>query len=160
MTIAIAEQDRGRAAICAEVLDDLPEWFAIADSKAAYASACDAQPMFVASIGDEHAGFVSLRDHNHYACELYVIGVKRRWRRHGVGRLLVDAAVRRAQRSGQRFLTVKTLAASHPDENYAETRRFYEAVGFLALEEFPTLWGAGTPCLMMIRPLGREFRKS
>ncbi|WP_292531132.1 GNAT family N-acetyltransferase [Methylocystis sp.] len=153
MKIAIAEQEMGRAAFCAEVLDDLPEWFAIAESKAAYASACDAQPMFAASIGSERAGFVSLRDHNQYVCELYVIGVKRRWRRQGVGRLLVDAAVRRARRDGQRFLTVKTLAASHPDENYAETGRFYEAVGFLPLEEFPTLWGARTPCLMMIRPL-------
>lgn len=153
MNIAIVEQGMGRAALCAEVLDDLPEWFAIAESKAAYASACDAQPMFAASIGGERAGFVSLRDHNPYVCELYVIGVKRRWRRQGVGRLLIDAALRRARRVGQRFLTVKTLAASHPDENYAETRRFYETVGFLPLEEFPTLWDARTPCLMMIRPL-------
>jgi hypothetical protein len=44
-------------------------------------------------------------------------------------------------------LTVKTLSPSRPDPNYAGTRRFYEAVGFLPIEEFPTLWGANNPCL-------------
>ena len=52
-----------------------------------------------------------------------------------------------------RFLSVKTLASEHPDLNYAMTRRFYEAAGFIPLEVFPTLWEEGNPCLLMIRPL-------
>lgn len=58
-----------------------------------------------------------------------------------------------ALRRGLRFLTVKTLASSHPDQNYAATRRFYEAIDFLPLEVLPTLWGTENPCLLMIRPL-------
>ena len=53
---------------------------------------------------------------------------------------------------GGRLLQVKTLGASHPDAGYALTRRFYETQGFLPLEE-TDLWGEGTPCLFMVKPL-------
>lgn len=59
-----------------------------------------------------------------------------------------DDAVRR----GVRLLQVKTLGASHPDAGYARTRHFYERWGFLPLEE-TALWGEGTPCLIMVKPL-------
>lgn len=55
---------------------------------------------------------------------------------------------------GAHWLTVKTLAASHSDPHYAETRRFYEANGFEPLEVFPDLWGEDMPCLMMVRSVG------
>jgi hypothetical protein len=32
-----------------------------------------------------------------------------------------------------------------------ETRKFYEAIGFVPLEVFPTLWGSENPCLVMIK---------
>ncbi|WP_231979620.1 N-acetyltransferase [Tessaracoccus coleopterorum] len=59
----------------------------------------------------------------------------------------IDAVAR-----GVRLLEVKTLGPSHPDERYARTRHFYERCGFLALEE-TDLWGEGTPCLIMVKPL-------
>jgi hypothetical protein len=37
---------------------------------------------------------------------------------------------------GTRFLSVKTLGPSRPDENYQRTRLFYDACGFAPLEEF------------------------
>lgn len=58
-----------------------------------------------------------------------------------------------AVRRGIRLLEVKTLGASHPDAGYARTRHFYEKQGFLPLEE-TDLWGEGTPCLIMVKPLG------
>ena len=51
------------------------------------------------------------------------------------------------------MLEVKTLGPSHPDPGYARTRRVYEKMGFLALEE-TDLWGEDTPCLIMGKPLG------
>ena len=63
-------------------------------------------------------------------------------------RAVEDDAVRR----GVRLLQVKTLGASHPDPGYARTRHFYERWGFLSLEE-TALWGEGTPCLIMVKPL-------
>jgi hypothetical protein len=38
----------------------------------------------------------------------------------------------------------------------AATRAFYQAVGFLPIEEFPDLWGAENPCLLMLRPLSNR----
>ena len=68
-----------------------------------------------------------------------------------VAALLVNEAD--AVSRGVRLLEVKTLGPSHPDAGYALTRRFYEKRGFLPLEE-TDLWGEGTPCLIMVKPLG------
>ena len=54
---------------------------------------------------------------------------------------------------GARFLTVKSLTTSNDDPNYARTRLFYEAIGFLPIEEFPTLRGPENPCLLMLLSL-------
>ncbi|WP_419825670.1 hypothetical protein [Sphingomonas sp.] len=70
-----------------------------------------------------------------------------------MGAAPLDEAERRLAAVGIRWLTVKTLAASHPDPHYARTRAFYEAIGFQPLEVFPTLWGDDTPCLLMVKPL-------
>ncbi|WP_143747780.1 hypothetical protein [Mesorhizobium temperatum] len=62
------------------------------------------------------------------------------------------AAKEHAASKNARFLTVKTVAASKSDEDYA-TRAFYESVGFLPVEEFATLWASSNSCLFMIQPL-------
>ena len=107
--------------------------------------------MFGCYAGAEPVAFVSLKKHTPHAAELYVLGVKRRYHGQGLGRALFDAALAFAGQEGLRVLTVKTLAASHPDPYYAATRNFYEALGFLSVEVFPTLWGLSNPCLLMVR---------
>lgn len=151
--IQVAEIHEGKADLCREVLDDLPEWFGIPKAKAAYVAASANLPMLGYRSGAELVGFVSLRRHTDVAAELFVLGVKRIFHRQGIGRALVGAAAHYSNGPGLRFLTVKTLAPSHPDPHYAATRRFYEAVGFLPIEVFPTLWDAGNPCLLMIKPV-------
>ncbi len=101
----------------------------------------------------EVVGFLSLKTHTTFAAEVYVMGIKRPWHRRGNGRALIEAVVELEISEGIRFLTVKTLSPSNDDPNYARTRLFYEAVGFLPIEEFPTLWGPENPCLLMARPL-------
>ena len=44
-----------------------------------------------------------------------------------------------ARGHGARFLTVKTLSSRDSDPAYAKTRAFYEAMGFVAIDEFPGL---------------------
>jgi GNAT superfamily N-acetyltransferase len=73
--------------------------------------------------------------------------------RKGVGRRLVAFAEDEARRTGAHFLTVKTLGPSAQSSHYEATRRFYEAVGFLALEEFTAVWGEDNPCLLMAKPI-------
>jgi GNAT superfamily N-acetyltransferase len=72
--------------------------------------------------------------------------------RRGLGRALVDASRDWARAHGRRYLTVRTIGPSRPDEAYARTRAFYRAVGFEPIEEFLGLWD-GNPCLLMLRPV-------
>ena len=64
----------------------------------------------------------------------------------------MQAAESRAKAHGQTFITVKTLADTHPDEGYARTRAFHMKLGFIPLEVLP-LWGEDNPCLLMAKML-------
>jgi hypothetical protein len=65
---------------------------------------------------------------------------------------LVETAETQLSLDGVRLLQVKTLGPSRVDENYAGTRAFYAAMGFLPVEELPDLW-PGNPCLVMAKAL-------
>ena len=52
-----------------------------------------------------------------------------------------------------KFLIVKTLGDSHPDNNYKRTRGFYNKVGFYPLEEIKEIWGEENPCLIMVKSI-------
>ena len=53
---------------------------------------------------------------------------------------------------GYHLLQVKTVDEGHYPE-YDRTIAFYEAMGFVRLEVFPTLWDAWNPCLVLVKPL-------
>ena len=110
-----------------------------------YARAVEELAMFGFAVNDEIVGFLSLKFHTPVAAEAYVLGVKKPWQQQGVGKQLFEAAEASCRERGMKFLTVKTLAASHPDPFYAKARAFYEAIGFMPLEIFPTLRNAGNP---------------
>ena len=74
------------------------------------------------------------------------MGVVPEAHRRGIGTALLAAAEESLRQRGVEYLQVKTLGPSHEDEGYARTRRFYEARGFVTLEEFPNLW-PGNPAL-------------
>ena len=73
----------------------------------------------------------------------------------GVGRALLDSAVRRLQSEGVRVLEVKTLDASEPYEPYNATRAFWERAGFMQIDCIDPMpgWGAGNPAAIYVRPL-------
>ncbi|MGH8323679.1 MAG: hypothetical protein ACRETD_07760 [Steroidobacteraceae bacterium] len=45
----------------------------------------------------------------------------------------------------------RPASSSRPDANYAKTRAFHAAMGFLEIEEFPLLWNPENPAAMLIR---------
>ena len=96
-------------------------------------------------------GFLTLREHFPTAWEVHCLAVDARVRNRGVGRHLHAFAEHWLARQGVRFLQVKTLSASSPSKEYAETRAFYLAVGYQPLEEFPLLWGPGLPVLQLVK---------
>ena len=145
--------DQQRSPLCRAVLEALPAWFGIPESREAYIAEVAALAMVAAYDGAKPVGFATLRPQTPATAELHLIAVLERHHRHGIGAQLLRRIEALAQQQGARFLTVKTLAPSNPDPGYAATRAFYERQGFLPVEVFPLLWGPENPCLLMIKAL-------
>jgi len=154
MTIHIKTQGQGiDGTICETILRALPDWFGIEDAILQYVDFARQSPTILAYVDDTPIGFLSIKLHSAYTAEIYVMGVLPDYHRLGVGQTMVASAEDYLRKQDIEFLQVKTLSASHPDPNYARTRKFYQALGFREAEEFPTLWGESNPCLMLIKSL-------
>ncbi len=143
----------GQSRACEPILRALPNWFGLEASAQAYITQTDLLPTFIAITDGSTVGFLTLKQHSGTAAEIVVMGVLPHYHRRGVGRALVERAEDYLRRTGTSFLQVKTLSERHPDPNYARTRAFYKAVGFVELEEFTEIWDTDSPCLQMIKYL-------
>ncbi len=153
--IAVGRTDPAPEAAAA-ILADLPEWFGRPESTAEYVGDAGHMPTYLARREDRTAvGILLLNQHFPQSAEVHLMAVLREHHGQGVGRALVEAAAADAAADGVRLLQVKTLGVADPDPHYAATRRFYEAVGFVPLEETTAFWGEDTPCLVMVKPLDR-----
>ena len=148
------ENPAERSRIAESVLRDLPDWFGIEEATREYIENAATLPTFAV---EPDAGFLSVKQHTPAAAEVYVMGVRRAHHRQGIGRALVEAAESWCRARGTRFLQVKTLGPSRPDEGYDATRRFYEAAGFVALEELHGLWDAENPTLILVKDVRLGF---
>jgi GNAT superfamily N-acetyltransferase len=148
MSVVEIEQPAERSRVCERVLRDLPEWFGIEDATASYIRDVAHLPTF--AIGDD--AFLSLKLHTPRAAELYVMGVRRERHAQGLGTALLRAAEEHLRARGVEYLQVKTLGPSDPAAGYARTRRFYEARGFVPLEEIHGFW-EHNPCLLLVKRL-------
>ena len=152
MNVCEVGEPAARSRICERVLRGLPEWFGIEAAIAAYVRDVAALQTFAV---DEDA-LLALKLHNPAAAEIWVMGVRRERQGRGVGTALVAAAESYLRARGVEYLHVKTLGPSHPSEHYARTRRFYQARGFVPLEELPHVWDAANPCLIMVKHLAES----
>jgi coenzyme F420-0:L-glutamate ligase / coenzyme F420-1:gamma-L-glutamate ligase len=143
-----------RSRIAEAVLRDLPEWFGIEEATAAYIEEAAALPTFAV---EPDLGFLCLMQHTPRAVELYVMGVRREQHRRGIGRALVAAAEAWCRTRGVRYLHVKTLGPSRSSRGYDATRAFYEATGFVALEELHGFWDEENPALILVKDVGPGF---
>jgi ribosomal protein S18 acetylase RimI-like enzyme len=155
-TVKLETDTEQRSALCAAILAALPEWFGIESANAAYVSAVRELDVLVLRVFGVAVGLCALKNHTTLASELYLLGIAPELHRRGLGTRLVSAALERCRQAGRRYLTVKTLSERHPDPHYARTRRFYEKMGFVALEELPELWGVENPCLYMVRDVATD----
>ena len=135
------------------ILRTLPRWFGIESALQEYVADARRLPTFVAHEGDAEHGFITLRQHHAAAWEVHCLGVALPARGQGIGRRLQAQAEAWLRAQGARVVQVKTLADTHPSPEYAETRAFYAAMGYVPLEVFPTLWGPRLPVLQLIKTL-------
>ena len=133
------------------ILRALPKWFGIEEATQHYIDFANENLTFIATVDEKVIGFLSIEQHSPHAAEIYAMGVLPGYHRQGIGRALLQATEAHLRDNSVNFLQVKTLSDKHPDEGYAKTRQFYCGVGFVALEEFPELWGKHNPCLQMIK---------
>lgn len=141
----------GAEETCRNILKTLPKWFGLQNATEEYILHASNAPVLVATIDNEEIGFLSLKRTSPIAYEIHSMGVVPDQHRCGIGRALVEKSIEYIKLNKAKYITVKTLSASSPDINYAKTREFYYAIGFEELEELPTLWGANTPCILMIK---------
>jgi GNAT superfamily N-acetyltransferase len=134
------------------VLRQLPQWFGIESALLEYARQAELLSNFMATVDGALVGFLTMREHNPATLEISCIAVAPALHGQGVGSRLCEAAETWWSARGGKLMQVKTLGATHPSANYARTRRFYEARGFLPVEEFADLW-PGIPCLLLVKPL-------
>lgn len=135
------------------ILATVPAWFGIERANREYAAAAERMPGYVAiTSAGTVAGCLLLARHYPTSGEVHLLAVRGELHGQGIGRCLIEEVEHDLRTDGARLLSVKTLGPSHPDGGYASTRRFYEALGFLPLEELQDLW-PGYPCLVMVKPL-------
>ena len=158
MTGVVSIEDPAeRSRVAEAVLRDLPDWFGIEEATREYVERAAGLTTFVAP---PDSGFLCVKEHSPAAAEVYVMGVRRAHHRQGIGRALVAAAESWCRALGIRYLHVKTLGPSRPDDGYAATRAFYEALGFVALEELHGLWSHDNPTLILVKDVRPGFTVS
>ena len=134
------------------VLEGLPEWFEIEQTREAYITDSARCPLFAAFDGDAPVGFLCLHETGRDTVEVHVMGVLKPWHRKGAGRALFEKAREAAARDGYSFIQVKTVQMGRY-EDYDRTNRFYLALGFKEFEVFPTLWDEQNPCQIYVMAL-------
>lgn len=149
--IRLIEEVMSKKIIAEEVLYDLPEWFGIPESTREYIEDSVQMPFFAAFTETGVAGFLTVKVNNSYTAEIHVMGIKKEHHRKGIGKELYNACYAWCKNKGYEYLQVKTLDESHPDVNYAITRKYYFSMGFRPLECLPDLWGKENPCLIMVQ---------
>lgn len=150
--ILFVENAEQRAVITHNVLHALPDWSGLPESTRAYIDECRELPFWAACDGEQALGFVSMKPTSKHAAEIYCMGILPEYHRQGIGRRLLAALEAYAREAGFRLLQVKTVDEGHYPE-YDRTIAFYEGMGFMRLEVFPTLWDAWNPCLVLVKPL-------
>lgn len=138
--------------ITREILEALPEWFEVEESREDYIEKSADLIYYAAFDDDKPVGFICLKETGKDTTEICVMGVLKDYHRHGIGRLLFDEIKKAAIREGYSFLQVKTVQMGMYDD-YDATNRFYLSVGFKEFEVFPTLWDEANPCQVYVMAL-------
>ncbi len=142
-----------KAEVCESILRALPQWFGKETALIQYLTEMERLPTLLAVVDNQCVGFLTFKQHNEYAAELYIMGVRPEYHRQGIGSALVISVESIIRQQSIEYWQVKTLAFSHLDTFYAQTRAFYFNMGFRPLEVFTQLWGEDNPCMLMVKHL-------
>ena len=138
--------------ITREILEALPDWFGIEESREEYIRKSVDLTFYAAYDGNQPIGFICLKETGKDTAEICVMGVLKEYHRKRVGKALFEEAKKAAVRAGYSFLQVKTVQMGKYAD-YDATNRFYLSLGFKEFEVFPTLWDEWNPCQVYVMAL-------
>ena len=138
--------------IARKTLEALTDWFEVEESREQYIKESADQIFIAEKEGDEYKGFLCLKETGKATVELAVMGVLKEYHREGIGRRLVDEAIKVAKELGYSFMQVKTVKLGMY-EDYDRTNYFYLSCGFKEFEVIPELWGEENPCQIYVMSL-------
>jgi len=150
--IVSVEEAAEKQRISRSILEALPEWFGIPESREQYIKESAAQPFFAALAAEKSIGFLCLKETGKETVELSVMGVLKDRHRKGIGRKLFEQAKQAARNRGYAFMQVKTVQMGRYAA-YDATNHFYRSLGFKEFEVFPTLWDERNPCQIYVMNL-------
>ena len=139
--------------ISREILNDLPEWFGMPESTEEYITDSQDKPFIACFMDNEAVGFVVLNSTSVDCADIFVMGIKKKYHRMGIGTKLNYAYEKLAKKLGYTYTQVKTVQSGHYKE-YDITNNFYKSVGYKELEVFSTLWDEWNPCQVYIKYIG------
>ncbi len=150
--IRFIEDPEEKKKISRKILEALPEWFEVEESREGYIRDSAILPLWAFFEGDEAQGFLCLKETGKETMELAVMGVLKECHRKGIGRRLFAAAKDYAAQKGYLFIQVKTVRYGvYPD--YDRTNEFYLSLGFKELEVIDDLWDEANPCQIYVMSL-------
>lgn len=150
--IVSVEEAAEKQRVSRSILEALPEWFGIPESREQYIKESAAQLFFAALDAEKAIGFLCLKETGKETVELSVMGVLKDYQRRGLGRKLFEQAKKVVGNLGYSFMQVKTVQMGRYAE-YDATNRFYLSLGFKEFELFPTLWDERNPCQIYVMNL-------
>ena len=131
--------------IARTILESLPDWFAVAESRENYITECADWTFLAAESDGPYVGFLCLKETSKDTVEIAVMGVLPDYHRRGVGKALFEEARRTAKDEGYSFMQVKTVQMGVYKE-YDRTNQFYLACGFKEFEVLKDYWDEKNPC--------------
>ena len=152
MKIEIIENQQQKKAIVRAILEALPDWFGVPESREQYIAASADEILVAAMENGQPVGFLCLKETGKDTMELAVMGVLQPYHRRGIGRQMFQKAKEIAQEQGYSFLQVKTVRMGMY-EDYDRTNLFYLSLGFKEFEVFPELWDEANPCQVYVMSL-------
>ena len=137
----------------ARLLRALPEWFGLEAATQSYIDDARTFPTVLARVDGAVVGALLWKRHYPESAEVHLMAVEPSHHRVGIGTRLLERAEDELRADGVRYLQVKTLGPSRADDEYERTRRFYEARGFVPLEELFDVWPEDNPMLILVKAL-------
>lgn len=152
MKIEIIDNKQQKKAIVRTILEALPDWFGVPESREQYIAASADEILVAAMENGQPVGFLCLKETGKDTMELAVMGVLQPYHRRGIGRQMFRKAKEIAREQGYTFLQVKTVRMGMY-EDYDRTNLFYLSLGFKEFEVFPELWDEANPCQVYVMSL-------